>query len=656
MNIPELDRDLSPYTGFTRTHWAAVADQLLLALRRWASDDHARILPPGKISGNGADSDGLEGFARSFLLAGARLVGEDGDDPLSLADWYAQGFAAGVDPHSANAWPRPDACPQAKVEACSLALMLDRTRPWIWERLDALTRARIVDWFDTVIGGPYPDNNWVWFRLVVLAFLRSVDERYRTGDRAEAVMADVAHDLGLHESFVREHGWYADGPERSFDHYNTWAFAVYPLLWADMTGNDLVTDAQRDSYRVRLSDFIGDALGLVGADGGPLIQGRSLVYRFATAAPFWIAAGHGIRVRGEDRPGLLRRAASGELAHFLAHGVPDNDGLLNLGWFGRFEEMSQDYSGPGSPYWASKGLLGLMLSADHPVWTAAEEPLPVETGDGVSTIQAPGWLVSPTADDGIVRVINHGTDHAVAGATTADSPLYARIGYSTATSPPMAGAGLSDPRDSTVAVIHPELGWSHRSGLDRGRLLVEDGVGIASSLQHCHWVEVDGSGPHHGSGRDGLVHPGPDLAVTSMVRGPVEVRIVHAEQGTRYPVGIAGWPLSGDGTLRSEVDAGAQTRSAVTLERPSQPALISSVTGLSGEFTGEAFTDHDVSPVGPGPLCAPQLIAAPMAPESVLAVAVVLTGAGHPDLPGAEVAPSGRVAITWPDGATTSVA
>ena len=77
--------------------------------------------------------------------------------------------------------------------------------------------------------------------------------------------------------------------------------------------------------------------------------------------------------------------------------------------------MRQSYSGAGSPYWAAKGMLGLALPADHRVWTAVEEPLPVEAGDTQRLIAAPGWQVNGTAADGVVRIRNHGTDHANAG-------------------------------------------------------------------------------------------------------------------------------------------------------------------------------------------------------------------------------------------------
>ena len=62
----------------TREQWAALADEMLLAVRPYASPNHALITLPGAPGGYGTAVDGLEGFARTFLLAGFRLAGERG--------------------------------------------------------------------------------------------------------------------------------------------------------------------------------------------------------------------------------------------------------------------------------------------------------------------------------------------------------------------------------------------------------------------------------------------------------------------------------------------------------------------------------------------------------------------------------------------------
>src|SRR2546423_981554 len=197
-----------------------------------------------------------------------------------------------------------------------------------------------------------------------------------------------------------------------------------------MAGAGDLATGRRD--REALDRFLQDAVALVGADGSPVLQGRSLIYRFAAAAPFWVGAMAGV----PSVPlGQLRCAAERIVRHFVERGAPDADGLLTLGWHTPWPRLAQAYSGPGSPYWASKGLLGIALPADHPVWSAPAEPLPVQAGDTVRVVRAPGWVVAGTRADGIVRVVNHGTDHAVEGAESADSPLSARLGYSTATAP-----------------------------------------------------------------------------------------------------------------------------------------------------------------------------------------------------------------------------
>src|SRR5689334_11390811 len=113
-------RRMGPTAGWTRQRWAGVADGMLRSVRPYASPGLARISLPGRPGGYGAAVDGLEGFARTFLLAAFRIAGERGADQDNLAEWYAAGIAAGTDPGSPERWVRLDEHPQAKVEAASL--------------------------------------------------------------------------------------------------------------------------------------------------------------------------------------------------------------------------------------------------------------------------------------------------------------------------------------------------------------------------------------------------------------------------------------------------------------------------------------------------------------------------------------------------------
>ncbi|NUS09098.1 MAG: DUF2264 domain-containing protein, partial [Nonomuraea sp.] len=331
----------------------------------------------------------------------------------------------------------------------------------------------------------------------------------------------------------------------AYDHYVGWALHFYPLIWTEMAAGEAAADARRPVHLERLGRYLRDAVHLVGADGSPLVQGRSLTYRFAAATPFWAGARAGVAA-----PGLLRRAASGIARHVTEHGVPDEDGVLTLGWHRAWRPIAQSYSGPGSPYWAAKGLFGLALPAGHPVWTAVEEPLPVESGDFQLVARAPGWLVGGTRDDGIVRVVNHGTDHSNPGTNLTDSPLYARLGYSTATAP----LQTADPLDQSVVLLD-EGRPSHRTGFETTLLdRLPSGTVVGASRWRAHWVTVqDGDHADHGGGRTGTTRLGPWLEVVSAVRGPWEVRLVRLDGEPSGPLRVSGWPVpaGGDGVPRS---------------------------------------------------------------------------------------------------------
>ncbi|WP_433353013.1 DUF2264 domain-containing protein [Micromonospora saelicesensis] len=542
---PATDSDVATAATWSREDWLALADRMLAAARPFASPGHALITFPGPEGGYGRAVDGLEGFARTFLLAGFRIAGARGVGLDELVDRYTAGITAGTDPSSPDRWVRLDEHPQAKVEAASIALVLDMTRPWIWDRLPSVVRERVVDYLRPAVGDDtYPRINWVWFRLVVQTFLRSVGGPHSLDEMNE--------DLTTHDGFVRGDGWMSDGPHRAYDHYVGWALHLYPTLWARMAGAADLAEQRRERDLAGLDRFLSDAVALVGADGSPLIQGRSLTYRFAAAAPFWVGAIAGVP---SVSLGRLRGAATRIVRHFVANGALDERGLLTLGWHGPWPRLAQSYSGPGSPYWASKGLLGIALPADHPVWTSAEEPLPVEERDEVRAIHAPGWLVSGTRADGIVRVVNHGTDHAVEGATVSDSPLYARLGYSTATTPVLDDSGWASPLDQSVTLVDDAGRVTHRAGMRVLTVHVDtDGVGVAGSRALAHWVDPDPGQRDHGGGRVGRSRPAGHLTVYSLVRGPWELRLTRVDgladgvEAAALRLRIGGWAVAGDAT------------------------------------------------------------------------------------------------------------
>ena len=130
--------------------------------------------------------------------------------------------------------------------------------------------------------------------------------------------------------------------------------------------------------------------------GAPMLQGRSVTYRHAVLAPFWAGA---VADATPLSPGATRALTAAVAEHFDAAGAVDERGLLPVGWHGPYARVRQLYTGGSSPYWASKGFLGLLLGADHPVWTAAPELPEAWREPRTLALRAPGWLVSATPAD-----------------------------------------------------------------------------------------------------------------------------------------------------------------------------------------------------------------------------------------------------------------
>ncbi|MGN9911539.1 DUF2264 domain-containing protein [Phytohabitans sp. LJ34] len=508
--LPPVDPPLSPYTGWTRAHWEALADHLLDAVVPYATPGFARFRLPGRPSISGLASDGLEGFARTFLLAAFRIAGAGGEVAPSLLERYAEGLVHGTDPGHPYAWPVAADCSQQIVEAASIAVALHETRPWLFDRLDPGERERVVAWLDGFAGKRTWQSNWVLFPVMVQQFL--------AGAGGPHDPAAVEAGLDRIEQWYVGDGWYTDGDGRSFDYYAGWALHLYPLLWARMSGDE----ARAARYRERLRVFLDQYQHMFARDGAPVHQGRSLCYRFAAVAPLWL----GELFDATPLPaGRTRRIASGALRHFVERGVPDERGLLSLGWYDRFLPCVQHYSGPASPYWASKAFVGLLLPADHPAWTVREAAAPIDEGDRVVAMPGPGWLVHATRHDGIVRLVNHGSDRARHIAPEGlEDPHYARFGYASHAAPEAGEDSRVRAVDGHLAVMAPDGTVSRRRRIEP--------VAAHDRFAASAYVDKTPEGPVR-------------VVTASVARGPWEVRAHRVTAPAGRTVRDGGYALAG---------------------------------------------------------------------------------------------------------------
>lgn len=523
----QMDWQLSPSTGWTRAHWVAVADHLLAGVAPYRSRTGAHIDLPGYPARAGLRSDGLEGFARTFLLAAFRAAGDG--DPHGVLDDYLTGLRAGTTRRKpVEPWQpisHVGVGGQPMVEAASIALGLRLTREWTWDRLDAAEQDDLESWLRGAFHHEPAANNWYLFPMTVAGFLSSVGR----GDEQTRAAIDRATELL--ESWHHGGGWYSDGDGRAFDHYLGWAMHFYPLLVLGGLPTTAMSADQaelRQRYRSRIREFVAGWALSFDDNGAPLYQGRSLTYRFAAVAPVAAAA-----LAGADPlpAGRARQIASGSLRYFLERGAL-TDGVLTRGWHGPHAATLQNYSGPASPYWASKAFVALLMPAEHPFWSAPEPAQPQPSR--VLALPAAGWLLQRT--DGLVRLHNHGSDHVSDGAADGGppDPLYGRFAYSTRTGP----TALRNPSDNDLQI---EL-----YGVPSARRRIEPrGTGpdwAASAHVPRFPVPVPTGGG--GGGRSPML-PGARIESLTVVRGGWEIR-THRFHGVPagLPVRLSGWALA----------------------------------------------------------------------------------------------------------------
>ncbi|SDK29984.1 DUF2264 domain-containing protein [Nonomuraea jiangxiensis] len=519
MKLPPDDPTTSSFTGYTREHWLAAADALLEAVVPYAAPGFAQIRLPGPASASGPVLDGLEGFARTFLLAAFR--GRD-----DLLERYARGLDTGTDPNSPYAWPAITDNSQQIVEAASVALALHESG--LYTHLSPAVQERVAGWLGGISGKRAWPCNWVLFKVIVQQFLANVGAPHRP-DEIEEALAQV-------EGWYVGDGWYNDGDGQNYDYYCGWAMHLYTLWYTRMSG------APADVYRERLRAFLAGYQHFFGSDGAPVHQGRSLTYRFAAATPLWLGE---IFDATPLSPGTTRRLASGTLRHFLDRGAVGPDGLLSLGWHGPYLPVTQPYSGPGSPYWASKGFLGLLLPADHPVWTAAEEPAPVDTADQVVALPAPGWLLHSTRRDGIVRLLNHGSDRLPQPpAPIHDDPHYARLAYATHAAPVVDGPGPWTPRRAPEPTGTTAAAEAADVGAIDNRVTVIAPDGTASRRGRIQRIAVTDRFAASRATDDALPAT---VESASIVYGPHEIRVHRVTAPAGHTVREGGYAVPGDG-------------------------------------------------------------------------------------------------------------
>ncbi|MEY3000699.1 MAG: hypothetical protein RL648_913 [Verrucomicrobiota bacterium] len=380
--------------------WQSTAEQLLEALLRLAGPDDAEIPLSGMASDHDANADRLEAYARPCLLAAFWLQSAQRGDFAKrerVADWFRRALLKGTDPTSPRYWGPNTNYHQNGVEIGLLACALLIAREYLWDPFSEADKVRIGRWIASNRATGHVWNNHFFFGLLALEFLRVTG----MGRPADAVSVDAW--FKEMEGMYRGGGWFMDGMNQTFDHYNAYAFHFYGLLWSHLFGTANPQRVERWCGWARA--FLEEYQHVFASSGEHPAFGRSITYRFNACAPFPLACLVGA---SPLTPGRARRLCNRNLRFFLNKPVLQEQGALGIGWWDVFPELAERYSCAGSVYWASKAFACLLLPPSHAFWTSPEEPLPAELGDFVR-LQPDAGLVF-RAISGEVEILNAGTE------------------------------------------------------------------------------------------------------------------------------------------------------------------------------------------------------------------------------------------------------
>ena len=344
--------------GFYGQGWRA---RFLETKRCGLSWAHRLPFGPAKKVANAYDRAAeLESFARP--LWGLVPLAAGGGD---FADWdlYRRGLSSGADPRHPEYWGAPVDRDQRLVEMAALGFALALAPREVWEPLEPRAKANLTRWLLEINRRAMPDNNWLFFRVLVNLGLARVG--------AEHDPAAMAAALDRLETFYLGDGWYSDGPVPQRDYYIAWAMHFYGLLYAKLAAEQDPLRAGR--FRERAALFAHDFIHWFAADGSALPFGRSLTYRFAQGS-FWGALAF---AEVEALPwAVLKGLALRHLQGWSRRPIFTPDGVLSIGYGYPQLHMAEKYNSPGSPYWALKFFLPLALPDTHPFWQAEAAPQP----------------------------------------------------------------------------------------------------------------------------------------------------------------------------------------------------------------------------------------------------------------------------------------
>ena len=244
---------------------------------------------------------------------------------------------------------------QPLVDAAFFAQGLIRA-PKVWELLNFKTKENVLTALKSsrVITPSY--SNWLMFSAEVEAALQKYDS---SGD-----MMRIDYAVKQHLLWYKGDGSYGDGPNYHWDYYNS--FVIQPML-IDVL--DIIKDKKNyDLILTRARRYAAVQERLISPEGTYPPVGRSLAYRFGA---FQVLSQIALMKALPQplSPEQVRYALYTLIKKQVeAPGTFDQNGWLQIGFYGHQPKIGESYISTGSLYLCSEAFLILGLSPTDVFW------------------------------------------------------------------------------------------------------------------------------------------------------------------------------------------------------------------------------------------------------------------------------------------------
>ena len=295
----------------------------------------------------------------------------EGAQRKQLREWALKSYAQAVDPKSQDylLWRTEN---QTLVDAAYIAESFIRAYDVLWAPLDSLTKQRYITEFTQLRRVDPSYSNWLLFSTTIESFLLKAGAPYDT--------YRISSSLRKIEEWYVGDGWYSDGPNFSFDYYNS--FVIHPMyvealeIFTGAGKRTKIWNMPKCDYQqasTRMQRFGVTLERLVSPEGTLPVFGRSITYRTGTLQSLALLAWRNW-LPEELSNGQVRSAMTAVIQRMFSDNRNFNEkGFLTLGFNGSQPKISDYYTNNGSLYMASLAFLPLGLPSDAPFWADAPQ-------------------------------------------------------------------------------------------------------------------------------------------------------------------------------------------------------------------------------------------------------------------------------------------